>query len=88
MATLPSCPVPIGLGDTDSVMLSNGFKDSFSADVVFLHITGQSILLVALLLPSIEHTRVRYATSSFARRYISGTIFGLREMATNRGVET
>jgi hypothetical protein len=32
----------------------------------------------------LRNIRVGYATSSFARRYISG----LREMATNRGVET
>lgn len=31
---------------------------------------------------------VRYATSSFARRYISGALFVLRELATNGGLET
>jgi hypothetical protein len=31
---------------------------------------------------------MRYATSSFARRYISKAIFGLREMTTNKGVRT
>jgi len=36
----------------------------------------------------LSNIRMRYATSSFARRYISGAIFGLREMATNRGVGT
>jgi hypothetical protein len=33
----------------------------------------------------LSYVRMRYATSSFARRYISGAIFGLREMTTNRG---
>ena len=32
----------------------------------------------------LRNIRAGYATSSFARRYISG----LREMATNRGLET
>ena len=31
---------------------------------------------------------MRYATSNFARRYIFKAIFGLREMATNKGVKT
>jgi hypothetical protein len=34
----------------------------------------------------LSNIRMRYATSSFARRYISGAVFGLR-IATNRGVE-